>query len=365
MTGLVHSRGDLVFLIDSDLEEDPELLAAFADTLGKARPTSSTECSANGKEASSSVGAEGCSTRFSICSRTTRFRKTSLRSALMTRRYVSALVAHGERETMIDGLWALTGFRQVPLEVTKHARSATTYSFRHKFALLVNSITSFSSKPLEFIFYLGLVIWCVASGAAAYLIARRLFFGELLPGWPSLIVSVWLLGGLILACLGVIGIYLSKIFIETKQRPYTIVRHVYERTPTQCIRRCSRQSRAVALKKLRASGDVAAHPLQPPVHNRTGVRIHRGRHGPRASGGRRCLLGAVPGMARGADRLREGAPDTFLHRRTRDGGVAHGHRAGRRGGDALVHLRVGGQRARAQGRDTRLRRHPSRHAEHR
>ena len=63
-----------------------------------------------------------------------------------------------------------------------------------------------------------------------YLVIRRIFFGILLPGWPSLIVSVWLLGGLILACLGIIGIYLSKIFIETKQRPYTIVRSVHERT---------------------------------------------------------------------------------------------------------------------------------------
>jgi putative glycosyltransferase len=53
----------------------------------------------------------------------------------------------------------------------------------------------------------------------------------LLPGWPSLIVSVWLLGGLILASIGIIGIYLSKIFIETKQRPYTIVRAIYERPP--------------------------------------------------------------------------------------------------------------------------------------
>ena len=96
--------------------------------------------------------------------------------------------------------------------------------------MLVNSITSFSSRPLVFIFYLGVVIGALAAVAALYLVIRRIFFGILLPGWPSLIVSVWLLGGLILACLGIIGIYLSKIFIETKQRPYTIVRSVHERT---------------------------------------------------------------------------------------------------------------------------------------
>jgi putative glycosyltransferase len=165
----------------------------------------------------------------------------------MTRQYVSALLSHRERETMIAGLWALTGFRQVPLEVTKHVRSATTYTFRRKVAVFVNSITSFSSRPLELIFYLGLAIGCVSAGAAAFLIARRLFFGILLPGWPSLIVSVWLLGGMILACLGIIGVYLSKIFIETKQRPYTIVRHVYERTPIRARSDDSRDSRALLL----------------------------------------------------------------------------------------------------------------------
>ena len=79
------------------------------------------------------------------------------------------------------------------------------------------------------IFYLGLCIGGLASLAAVYLVIRRLFFGVALPGWPSLIVSVWMLGGLMLICLGVIGIYLSRVFIETKQRPYTIIRHIYER----------------------------------------------------------------------------------------------------------------------------------------
>ena len=61
-----------------------------------------------------------------------------------------------------------------------------------------------------------------------YLIVRRVFFGELLQGWPSLIVSVWFLGGLTLLCLGVLGVYLAKVFTEVKQRPYTVIREVFE-----------------------------------------------------------------------------------------------------------------------------------------
>ncbi len=129
---------------------------------------------------------------------------------------------------MIAGLWVLTGFRQVPVEVTKRSKAGSTYGVREKFTVLLNSITSFSDKPLIFIFYLGLGIALLATAAASFLVVRRLFFGALLAGWPSLIVSVWLLGGITIFCLGIIGIYLSRVFIETKQRPYTIIRRIYE-----------------------------------------------------------------------------------------------------------------------------------------
>ena len=101
----------------------------------------------------------------------------------------------------------------------------------------------------------GVAIGALAGVAAVYLVIRRVFFGVLLPGWPSLIVSVWLLGGLILACLGIIGIYLSKIFIETKQRPYTIVRSVHERTadPAESARSCETVDRYYS-EKLRQFG---------------------------------------------------------------------------------------------------------------
>ena len=127
---------------------------------------------------------------------------------------------------MIAGLWVMTGFRQVPLAVDQARagrRPPTACGARSR--VLVNSITSFSNRPLVFIFYLGLAIgaWPVDRGRATWSFAGS-SSASCCPGWPSLIVSVWLLGGLILVCLGIIGIYLSKIFIETKQRPYTIVR---------------------------------------------------------------------------------------------------------------------------------------------
>jgi putative glycosyltransferase len=77
-----------------------------------------------------------------------------------------------------------------------------------------------------------MAIVIAATCAALALVVRVLFFGHLLAGWASLIVSIWLLGGLTVFCLGVIGIYVSRIFTETKDRPYTIVRCLHEPQPT-------------------------------------------------------------------------------------------------------------------------------------
>jgi putative glycosyltransferase len=115
-------------------------------------------------------------------------------------------VQHRERETLIAGLWVLTGFKQVALPVEKSHNSPTTYNLRIKISHFVNALTSFSSKPLVLIFYLGCFILLLSTVAAVDLIIRKLFFGTLLVGWASLIISIWLLGGLTIFCLGIIGI---------------------------------------------------------------------------------------------------------------------------------------------------------------
>ena len=230
MTGLAHARGDLVFLIDSDLEEAPELLAEFLGTL--------RETSADVVYGVQQTRKGGSAERFTGWLFFKLFNLLSdspippnvLTVRLMTRRYVNALVAHRERTMMIAGLFALTGFRQVPRTVTKGAKGRSSYSLGRKIRLFVDSITSFSAQPVVFIFYLGVIIGVSSSLAAVYLVARKLFFADALAGWPSLIVSVWMLGGLMLISIGIVGIYVSRIFVEAKQRPYTIVSQIHERT---------------------------------------------------------------------------------------------------------------------------------------
>jgi putative glycosyltransferase len=147
---------------------------------------------------------------------------------LMTRRYVSALTSHREREISIGGLWVATGFQQVPIAVAKRPKGRSSYTLARKLAVVTNHVTSYSNRPLWLIFALGSGVSAAAVAAALVLLVRRFFFGATLSGFPILIVSIWAVGGLTLFGLGIIAVYLAKIFLEVKQRPYPIVREVYE-----------------------------------------------------------------------------------------------------------------------------------------
>lgn len=231
MTGLASASGDRVFLVDCDLEEEPELLSAFWE-----RMDASTADVVYGVQEARKGG------WFERASGSVFYRlfnamspvpvpANAVTARLMTRRYVDSLLQHEDREVFLLGLWALTGYEQIPVPVRKSKRPGTSYTFRHRIAVAVNSVTSFTNTPLVIVFYLGLAISLLSICAAAYLVFHRMFIGTYSAGWPSLIVSVWLLGGLTILCLGVIGIYVAKVFSETKRRPYTTVRATHRHGP--------------------------------------------------------------------------------------------------------------------------------------
>lgn len=226
MTGLAYARGDLVFLVDSDLEEEPEWLGPF---LAEMRLASCDVV--YGVQRSRKGGAfERISGRWFYRA----FRAITglelpeniVTARLMSRRYVQALLRHDEREVFLAGLWLITGFAQNGHFVDKHSTSRSTYTLRRKLSLAVESITSFSNAPLKAIFYLGVAISALAGAFTAWLVIRWLFLARPPDGWTSVMASIWLLGGFVISFIGVVGIYLSKIYSETKRRPYTIVRQV-------------------------------------------------------------------------------------------------------------------------------------------
>jgi len=230
LTGLQHATGDHVFLLDSDLEEDPGWLGEFHRTM-----------QATGADVVYGVQQRRKGGWFERVSGSLAYSlydaflqqsipRNVVTTRLMTRRYVAELVRHRDREVFLAGLWAITGFDQVPLVVAKRLREGhSSYANRQRVSALVNALTSFSNRPLVYIFYMGCVLIALSTAAAMALVVQSLADGIGVPGYASLIVSVWFLGGLTIFSLGVIGIYLSKVFMETKDRPYTIIRAEYSR----------------------------------------------------------------------------------------------------------------------------------------
>lgn len=232
MAGLEQAKGQHVFLIDSDLEEEPEYLSSFASQMER------ESCDVvYGVQERRKGGwferwsGEAYYSVFNFLSEIDHPRNI-VTARLMTRRYVDALLRFREREMVISCLWVITGFKQSAQVVKKHMTSATTYSFAKKIEHMTNSITSFSAVPLRMIFYTGLVIFACALLYTAYLVFHKLILATPMDGWTSVMVSIWLLGGMMISFVGLIGIYLSKVFSETKQRPSTIVREIHGQFPT-------------------------------------------------------------------------------------------------------------------------------------
>ncbi len=229
MCGLENAIGTEIFLIDSDLEEDPAWIKDFAEkkALEKSDVTYGIQEQRKGRPFERWSG--HCFWRlFNLLTGMT-LPANMVTARLMSRRYVEALLEHREREVFMAGLWHITGFHQSQCRVSKRSSSPSTYTFQRKVALLVNSVTSFSTAPLLYIFYFGIVISLFASIYISFLCIHWAFLEKPPSGWTSVMASIWLLGGLIMSSLGIVGVYLSKVFSETKQRPYTIVRQVYGR----------------------------------------------------------------------------------------------------------------------------------------
>jgi len=227
LAGLTQARGEQIFLIDSDLEEKPEWLLDFSSTMA----VEAAEVVYGVQEARKGNWFERWSGElyYSVFNYLANIDhpRNIVTARLMSRRYVDALLKFREREIVISCLWVITGFKQCAQPVKKLAHSSTTYSLTKKIGQATNAITSFSEAPLRLIFHIGSIIFALTLIYAGYLIFQKLVVGTPMDGWTSVMVSIWLLGGMIISFIGVIGIYLSKVFSETKQRPSFIVRAIH------------------------------------------------------------------------------------------------------------------------------------------
>ena len=143
---------------------------------------------------------------------------------LMSRRALDALASFSEVNLFLRGLAPLIGFQTGVVYYDRTARFAgeSKYPFQKMLAFAIDGITSFSVKPLRMITSLGVVILCISFLMLVYTLISWIL-GKAVIGWTSTLASIWMIGGIQLFCLGVIGEYIGKIYNETKRRPRFII----------------------------------------------------------------------------------------------------------------------------------------------
>lgn len=224
--GIEHATGDFVAIMDGDLDDDPFWLKDFYNRMMEG-------------EWDVVYGIEQKSRRalfyragrrlfyFALNKLSSApFPENVLNARLMRRRYVDALLQFPEREVYLAGLMHAAGFAQAGVEVTREVRSRTKYSFLKLVRVFVNSVTSFSIRPLLFIFALGLALSAFAGVYFLVLIYRKLVYGIDIEGYASVMGAILLFSGIIIFFNGVIAIYIGTIFLEVKGRPRTLIRDV-------------------------------------------------------------------------------------------------------------------------------------------
>lgn len=225
--GLQASTGDLVTVMDVDLQDPPELLPVMIDKV----INSDIDCI--GTRRSTREGEPAIRSFFAkkFYQLINKISDTEMVDGardyrMMTRQMVDAVLELAEYNRFSKGLFSWVGFKTEYLSFENRERVAgeTSWSFWKLFNYSIDGIVNFSDTPLNIASFVG-ALSCIGSGIAIlFIILRALLFGDPTSGWPSLVSIVLFIGGIQLLSLGIIGKYIGKIFLETKKRPVYIVR---------------------------------------------------------------------------------------------------------------------------------------------
>lgn len=223
--GLDHADGDLVIIMDSDMQHPLELLPVFHqhwlqgyDMVYGIRADRSDEHPIKRRVTRLFYHLLSRSAEVEIEADAGDFR-------LLDAKVVRALRALPERKRMMKGLFAWVGFRSigVPFQVNPRFSGATTFGLRRLSSLALTGITAFSSTPLRMWMFIGAGISLLAIAYACVIVLSTLLLGNDVPGWPTLVASIGFLGGIQLLSVGILGEYVARIFSEVKGRPVYLV----------------------------------------------------------------------------------------------------------------------------------------------
>ena len=230
LAGFEHAAGEWVAVMDADLQDPPEMLLEMHQliTTTEYDVVATRRVSREGEPKVRSLFATMYYKLNNLIS-DVKIEEGARDYRLMTRPVIEAILSLPERNRFSKGLFSWVGFEVKYLEYPNIERQAgeTSWSFTKLFDYAIEGLISFSDVPLTLASYVGLLTFVVAFVYGVYIVIRTLIFGAATPGWPSLAVLVVGMGGLQLLCLGIVGKYIGKIFIENKQRPMYILKEVH------------------------------------------------------------------------------------------------------------------------------------------
>jgi putative glycosyltransferase len=216
-------------MIDSDLEEAPELLSVYWEQLAKEPCTDVIYGIQNKRKGNWFERFSGgfYYRLFSFLSKQ-EYPANSLTARLMSKRYIDSLKEFSEKESDLWGVFMLAGFEQRGIVVEKGFKGRTTYSFRRKLGIGLATITTLTHRPLYLITLVGFILTLLSFIYAIVLLIEWITKGSI-DRWYLLVGSIWMVGGIVVICMGVLSLYMSKMFLEIKNRPYSIIRKIHRK----------------------------------------------------------------------------------------------------------------------------------------
>jgi putative glycosyltransferase len=229
--GLRFAKGDYVFLIDNDLEVSPDILIEFYKEI-KEDSNIDVVYGFQDQRKGSFFEKHAGKLFWILINKVSDIEipHNILTERLMTRQYVNSLLELNDANLFMGGMMYWVGFNQKGIAVKKGSReNASTYSLKKRMGLMVQAITSFSGKPLEWLFYLGSIISVFSILFLIYIaIKKMIYLDQVQLGWTSIVAINILILGIISTFLGLIGIYIFKIFKQVQGRPNIIIKKIYE-----------------------------------------------------------------------------------------------------------------------------------------
>lgn len=225
--GLENATGDYVAVMDADLQDPPDMLPEMLRYIVE----EGYDCV--GTRRVSRVGEPRIRSFFArqFYKIINRISETEIVDGVrdyrvMTRQVVDAILSVTEYNRFSKGIFSWVGFETKYLEYENHERAAgeTSWSFWGLFRYSIDGIIAFSEAPLALASFIGFLSFFGALLALVFIIIRTLVFGDPTNGWPSMICIILMIGGLQLLCMGILGKYIGKTFLETKKRPIYIVK---------------------------------------------------------------------------------------------------------------------------------------------